>query len=204
MNLRNLFAGLALLASVGAAHAVYTIDILEVGPDVVMSGSGSIDTTGMPSAPGNTSCGIFKGYFTPLNICIGDGIPGTEHNGVISPPLSGLTSGTGSFASIATGLPLIVSADSLYMPSGYASGTSLSNQSTYPGLTLALLGFTDGATQTLNLSSGDTIVIRIGSAVPPAASASPASIPTLSEYALMALASAVAMLGIAAARRKRG
>jgi len=86
----------------------------------------------------------------------------------------------------------------LYLPPTYVSGTPLVNRTTFAGTTLAALGLTVG-TQTLFVPSGDEIVINIGLA-PPAALA---NIPTLGEYALLGMSSLLAMLGIAAVRRRQ-
>ncbi len=61
------------------------------------------------------------------------------------------------------------------------------------------MGLTGGTVKTLALPSGDTIVIRVG----PAPVAAVTSIPTLSEYGQMALASLMAMVGFVAVKRKR-
>lgn len=203
MNLRNFFLGLALLSAINSAHAVFTINIVQSGPDVVMTGSGTINTTGIPVFPSGGVCGQSLGVVEAVHICIGTGLLGERYSSAFTTPISGITTGATSLGSTGTGPTISAVVSELYLPVGYVSGSAISNSSTYAGKTLAGMGLTDGAIHTFNLTSGDTFVIRVGSAVLPAAPATPASIPTLSEYAMVALASLMAMLGIAAARRKR-
>ncbi len=199
MNLCKLLAVGALAIAAGAANATFTINITQNGPNVVMTGSGSIDTTGSASAAVVGLCGTNTGSVGPTNVCVGSGGTGATYAASLVPPLSGFTTGAATSATSATGTPVFVATDTLGLPAGYVSGSAISSTSTFAGRTLASLGLTPGATRTLTLASGDTIQIVVGP-VP----ANPASIPTLSEYALLVLASLVGMLGISAARRKSG
>lgn len=56
MALRSIGVGLVLLAAASASQAIYTINIDQVGADVVMSGSGSIDTSSATSLGGIGFC----------------------------------------------------------------------------------------------------------------------------------------------------
>lgn len=66
MNLLKFCVFVALVAAASAANATFTINIVQSGPDVVMTGSGSIDTTGFPGSLGLSSCGILTGAVSVL------------------------------------------------------------------------------------------------------------------------------------------
>lgn len=192
MKFRNLLAMLALVTGVGAAQATYTVNIVQNGANVVMTGSGSIDTTGMTLSVTNSSCA--NGLITPTALCIGTAPAGLIGTGIAS-SVTGLTSGAGTSADAATGSPVYAVGNTLYLPAGYVSLSPISSSSTFNGKTLATLGLTAGTTKTITLTSGDTIVVTTGTVAP-------ATVPTLSEYAMAVLAAAMAMLGLVAMRRK--
>ncbi|MFN3440095.1 MAG: IPTL-CTERM sorting domain-containing protein [Acidovorax sp.] len=202
MNLRSAGVGVIFFLAANMAQAVYNINIDQVGPDVVMSGSGSIVISPALSSGSIGPCLLGgDGLIYTNALCIGTDIDGDRYLGVLTPGIS-LPSAVASFGSSSFGPNVFLLGNDLYLPPTYASGSPLVNQSTYAGTTLAALGLTVG-TQTLFVPSGDEIVINIGLA-PPAAPATPASIPTLGEYALLGMSSLLAMLGIAAVSRKRG
>ena len=202
MNLLKFCAFVALVAAASAANATFTINIVQSGPDVVMTGSGSIDTTGFPGSLGLSSCGILTGAVSSTSICVGSGSAADTYSNVLTPPVSAVTTGLISQATTATGPAVYLFNAVLGLPGAYVSGTPISNSSTFSGRTIAGLGLTNGATRTFTLPSGDTIVLNVGAPIPPVATAT-ASIPTLSEYALVGLTLLMAMIGIAAVRRGR-
>lgn len=200
MALRSIGVGLVLLAAASASQAIYTINIDQVGADVVMSGSGSIDTSSATSLGGIGFCYLGDGAVYANSLCIGTEVDGDWYPSALTPGLS-LPSAVGTGGSSSSGPNVFILGTELYLPPTYVSGAPLVNRTTFAGTTLAALGLTVG-TQTLFVPSGDEIVINIGLA-PPAAPATPASIPTLGEYALLGMSSLLAMLGFAAMRRKQ-
>lgn len=200
MALRSIGVGLVLLAAASVSHALYTISIDQVGPDVVMSGTGSIDTSSAVSLGGIGPCLPNHGYIGPNALCIGTDIDGDWYPGALTPGIS-LPTAVATAGSSSSGPNVFLLGTEMYLPPTYVSGAPLVNRTTFAGTTLAALGLTVG-TQTLFVPSGDEIVINIGLA-PPAAPATPASIPTLGEYALLGMSSLLAMLGFAAMRRKQ-
>ncbi|MFN7154446.1 MAG: IPTL-CTERM sorting domain-containing protein [Acidovorax sp.] len=189
------WAGALLLATAVNAHAVYTINIVETGGNVVATGSGSLNTTGLILSANASNCG--EGRISADFLCTGPGPVGLASGVALTPALSGFTSGPATVANISTGSPVYLLDSFLYLPAGYVSGSPLANSSTFNGRTFASLGVTPG-TRTLNLPN-DTIVINVGAV----ATAAPTPVPTLGEYGVMALGSLVAMAGLWATRRRR-
>lgn len=194
MNFKKFAAGLTFLAAL-SANATYTINIQQVGANVVMTGSGSLNTTAMASVANVVSC--VGGFVTSNAICVGVSPSGLSFNAGIT-ALTGLSTGN-VIGNSTTGHPVFVAGTNLYLPAGYVSGSALNSSTTFNAQTLAGLGLTSGTSKTLTLTSGDTFVINIG----PQPVASVASVPTLGEYALMGLASLMAMFGIAALKRRK-
>lgn len=166
-----------LLALASSAHAVFTVNITETGGNVVATGSGNINTTGMTLSAATIGCSSGTGSIGALQLCLGSGSTGTMATGAVSPPISGLTSGgTLTNGSSSSGSAFIAETSNLYLPAGYVSGTPLSNTTTFNGQTFASMGLTTG-TRTITLTSGDTIVVNIGASPTP----NPTPVPTLSE-----------------------
>jgi hypothetical protein len=137
------------LLSVRPAEAGYTVTLRQVGPDVVATGSGAINLTGLTfdtSAFVNSEmrpspATILTGPTTSSSVDLY-----TEPGGPTSFGSSGFftlaSSGSGDMVGIATGEEL--HPVSLIVPTGYVSGTFLSDSATYNGKTFATLGITPG------------------------------------------------------------
>jgi len=159
MSLRK--TSLAIVAALGSvaatgpmSHAAYVVTFQQVGSDVVATGSGSIDLIDLTfdgTAPntaiinpsiglaivgptGSTIADEYSGFTGPSNFGSGSGIDAT--------------SGSGDLVGIADPVDLI-------LPSGYVSGTPLSDTSTWSGQTFSSLGITPG-TYTWTLGSAAT------------------------------------------------
>lgn len=190
-----------LMLCCGSSFAAYTVTFSEVGPNVVANGSGSINTAAFVSNPivtpqrvTPTSAQLFIGGTPLLNP------PALRWSGgVITGPSSfGLG---GGFASAALGdlVGIQGAAQNLFTPVGYVSQTALNSSATWNGTTVAGMGLVPG-TYTWTWGAGptaDSFTIVIPA---PGLSASP--IPTLSEWALIALASIMAMFGMVRMRRR--
>jgi PEP-CTERM motif len=152
-------ATLVLLAA-GIAHAgsIFTVTLAQVGPDVVATGSGTIDLTGLSS---------FGSAFASPELYPAHGILGTGPSGTID-QYTGST-GPSSFGPGFGGFPISTSGDSVFLEDfglgidvtqGYVSGTSLSSSATYAG-TLASLNVTPG-TYTWTWNSGaNSFVLQV-------------------------------------------
>lgn len=131
--------------SVRSAQAVpYVLTLQQNGSNVVATGSGAIDLTGL-GAPGS---GGKVSYMDPSNGAILTG-PATltsidEYAGVHGPTSFGTHSGTENADSGSGFLVGIINDQFLDVPSGYVSDSPLSSSSTWTGATFSSLGVTPG------------------------------------------------------------
>jgi hypothetical protein len=127
------------------AHAAFIVTMDEVGSDVVLMGSGSIDTAGLtPIGTSGVSSGI-----APATGEISIGSPGGNNADVFAG-----FSGPSSFGSGGPTIPsssgngdkvaIFVDLNQLLVPLGYVSGHALADTSTYTNATFATLGVTTG------------------------------------------------------------
>jgi hypothetical protein len=122
------------------AHAVFIADIEQVGSNVVVTGSGSLDLSGLTSvAPKDaiasvegSTANLFIGQATTVSVDVYSGISGPSSFG----------SGLNAFASSGTGptTGVLGLTGFLDVPSGYVSGTALADSSTYDNATSPVLG----------------------------------------------------------------
>lgn len=199
----KLTAAAALLCLGPSAMAAYTINVTEVGGNVVASGSGSINTAALPLFPSATRPLVRSGNALLY-------IGGTAH---LDTPMSlsapGSIAGPTSFgatlinteADVVSGglVGIIGSASRLFVPPAYVSQSPMTSSATWNGATFASLNLLPG-TYTWTWGAGptaDSFTVQIG---PPPA---PASIPTLSEWGVIFLSSVLAMLGVSRVRRRQ-
>jgi hypothetical protein len=165
-------AALGLCSGLGLpAHAAYTVTLLQQGPDVVATGSGSIDLTGLifVGSSGGDEAIISGG----LGIIVVGPVPFTpsdEYGGYSGPiafgNLGALTaiSGSGDRAGIDQ------DSGELFVPTGYVSGSSLSSSNTWDNRNFASLGVTPG-TYVWTWGTGpnaDSFTLQIGAVPEPA------------------------------------
>jgi PEP-CTERM motif len=183
-----LLAGSSLLAAaIAHANSTFTATLTQVGPNVVATGSGTIDLTGLSSFGSTT----FPPELYPAHGILGIGPFNTVDT------YSGL-SGPFSFGTGFGGFPSTTSGDSVFLedfaldievPHGYVSGTSLSGSATYSG-TLASLNVTPG-TYIWTWDSGENSYVLN---IPPAP-----AVPEPGTFSLLALA----LAGLAVLRGRR-
>ena len=133
---------LAWLLFVQAAEAGYTVTLQQVGPNVVATGSGAIDLTGLTFITSvNDNPGI-----DPENGGIGTGAASRvdTYQGFTGPTSFG--SGLASSPNTASGEFVSMSGEGgqLFVPHHYVSGAALSDSMTFNNATLATLGVTPG------------------------------------------------------------
>lgn len=152
-----------------SASALFTLTLTEDLSDVIASGSGSLDISGLTF--GGTTSGNPRGMY-PLNQTIR---VGATSGGDID-FFSGFTSvpdafGPGSFTLADSGTGDLVAVNNFYLRlfDGYVSGDSLSSTSVFESSTFATLGLTPG-TYTWEWTS-DSFVLQIGTVPEPSASA---------------------------------
>lgn len=162
---RVLAAAVGLTLS-SSAFAAYTVNIREVGSNVVATGSGSINTDSL-SYWASGGFGSAQMDSSTARLFIG---PASETDLVIG--FTGPTNfGTGPFkgANSVTGVRVGIFTDYFELPSGYVSGTALqTSTATWNATSFADLGLTTG-TYTWswgNEASADTFTIRVGAVVP--------------------------------------
>ena len=144
---RLALAGAALLLLAAAprnAHAEFTLTLSQVGGNVVVNGTGTINTTALTTASYSyTSAQITSSHailfagptnFVACSVDVGGGLSGPTSFGSGSGVAS---SGTGSLVGI-DGFD-----GAIWVPQGYTSGTLLTDSTTFAG-TFASIGFTPG------------------------------------------------------------
>ncbi len=155
-----------LAAAVRPAKATFTIDIRQVGPNVVSTGTGTIDTAGLTlSFYTNVTAGS-------VDPSIGQSIGGPSGDVIYYSGASGPSKfGTGGQTVATSGTGAVVGVDSglLVLPENYVSGSTVSNANTYAVQTLSTLGLTPG-TYTEAFGSGadaDSFVVEVDAAPEP-------------------------------------
>ena len=190
----------ALLLAHGHSCAAYTLNIVQIGPDVVASGSGSIKTTagvfvGNPGSPPviipNLGT-ILVGSNPPTDLYAMTTV-GPADFGPGAGTLA--TSGVGDAAGLNPGAWVVV-------PVGYVSGAPLTPSTTvWAGTTIAALGMTSG-TYTWTWGAGpdaDAFTLVIASS----GGSGVASVPTLNEWALLAMSGLLSIAAFGVLRRRK-
>ncbi|CAN7448283.1 IPTL-CTERM sorting domain-containing protein [Acidovorax sp. Leaf78] len=190
------FAAAALLTACGHSYAAYTLTIAQSGPDVVATGNGSLNTSGATFAASVPS----PAFVIPN---IGAALVGAAPASIYAITTVGPADfGTGSSAgaSSTTGDAAGFTAGAwIAVPGGYVSGAALTpSTTTWTGTTIAALGLTAGS-YTWVWGAGPTFD---SFTVVVAASATPTSIPTLSEWAVIGLSAGIALCGLARLRQR--
>jgi len=175
MKCTNRIAGAAAILiglSAPPAQAGYIVDLTQQGSNVVASGSGAIDLTGL-SFELSFSNTAFIHPSTAL-IYTGPAFPDLlevdEYTGITGPTSFGSggtsfpSSGSGDLVGIEIGVSNV---DALFVPTGYMSGTPLSDATTYSGQTFSSLGVTPGTYKwTWGMGANQNFTLEIGTAVP--------------------------------------
>ena len=188
------------LVSVQPAQA-YTVTLQQMGSDVVATGSGAINLTGLTFASGGFSV---SGGMGPsiANLIVADGTGLSRYTGFSGPSSFGPGTTIVSDSSDSGDSVGIIGAGGffpgpgIFLPAGYVSGTGLSDSSTYNSATFASLGVTPG-TYVWTWGTGlpnQNFTLQIGLGVPPPVPDGGSTVSLLG----------FALLGLAALRRKLG
>ena len=157
-----------LLASPATSRAGVIINMEQIGPNVIATGGGSIDTTNLTFI-GNTynSAWVWAGSSSAV---VGghEIVPEDVYSRITGP--SSFGSGVQFFATSGSGDGFGVVANTvLDLPSGYISGSPLSATSTWSGRSFSSLGLTPGS-YTWTWGAGahaDSFTLNIGAAPVP-------------------------------------
>ena len=144
-GIASLAAAMLIGLTAPSAQAGYVMDLTQVGSNVVETGGGPIDTTGL-TLRGPDCCDLPLLVPSGAQIVTGPSGSGTStYSGVFSGPLVFGTGGT-TFASIGSGDPIrfLPTSGELGVPSGYVSGSPLSDTAIYDNQTFMSLGATPG------------------------------------------------------------
>ena len=176
---------LAWLPSIRPAQAGYIVTLQQVGPDVVATGSGAINLTGLTFS--------LHGGFTPeilpgAALQFGGGIiTGSTSSSVdlYFQPRGPTSFGSGGATSASSGsgdmvgiFPIhLIFERALIVPRGYVSGTFLSNSAIYSGKTIATLGVTPGTyVWTWGTGANQNFTLQIPVPPPPPVTGPPVAI----------------------------
>jgi hypothetical protein len=165
------FAALGGQAQALTAESAATITITQVGANVVITGSGDIDLTGLTNAdesgpfPAN---GVIWPDEDEILVGSSDNAGVDVYSGASGPTTMGSgaesvgTSGTGGLFGVGSalfGTPVI------YVPEGYVTDTPLSGTSTFANTTLAELGLSPG-TYVYTWGDPGSLTVEVSSGVP--------------------------------------
>lgn len=187
MTHRMIFTAAAVAALSSAASADFDYSVEQVGGDVVITGSGSVDLTGLtpgslvfgPPAPSLVpdSTLIITGVEDPNGLLFidDDAIPTPFGDGFLSGsnPEGVVSTGQSDYFGFVQRLAFFGGGMSVYVPEGYVSGSPLSTSSLYSDTTIDALGFFDSGFYTTTLTNGTDLTVTI---VPEPASAAVATL----------------------------
>jgi hypothetical protein len=159
-----------LLASQATSRAGVIINMEQIGPNVIATGGGSIDTTNLTFiGDTNNAANVFAGFPLGSFAVVGGTttVPEDVYSGITGPSTFG--SGDQFFATSGSGDVFgVVANNVLDLPSGYISGSPLSATSTWSGASFSSLGLTPGS-YTWTWGTGahaDSFTLNIGVATP--------------------------------------
>ena len=137
----------ASLLSVQPAQA-YTVTLKQMGSNVVATGSGAINLTGLTFASGGfVATGSMGPSIADLTVADGTGL--SQYTGFSGPSSFGpgttiINASSDSGDSVSIIGTAVFPGPGIFLPAGYVSGAALSGSSTYNSATFASLGVTPG------------------------------------------------------------
>jgi hypothetical protein len=186
----------ASLFSIRPAQANYIVTLKQMGANVVATGSGAFDLTGLPMKVGGFSEALIQPYLG--NIVTGSSNSCDAYGTTITGPSNfgiGIEAG---LVSIGTGDPVGMAFNGgnpsfLQVPVGYVSGTALSSSATFNNLTLGSPDVTPGTyVWTWGDGADQSFTLQIG----------PVGVPGVPDGGSTVSLLGCALLGLAALRRK--
>lgn len=186
-----LIGSLMIIGSLSSiANAGLIFYIYESGNNVVIEGSGSVDTTNFPLVFTQTEKGFFNGT---QSVGVGNSNNTSYFRVSVTGDGNFGNAGWPGHGNLHTGMFFGFDSDRyFYLPAGYVSNSFISGTTTYLNRTMASLGLITGDYSYLASSSGTTITntvdIFVGRAPTPAAPVSEPSTLLISAFGLFALA----------------
>jgi len=165
-------AGVTVLLAPAVGQATpYVVKFAQQGSNVVATGSGAFDLTGLVfsgSFGSGTSMQPNAGYVSSGAL---DSVPLDAYTGFAGPASFGVggpevpTSGSGDYVGI-VGLSTPYGSPLFFLPAGYVSGNVLSNTISFDNASFASLGMTPGTyVWTWGTGAGQSFTLDIGNAV---------------------------------------
>jgi hypothetical protein len=152
------------LAAPAADASTYVLTFRQQGSDVVATGSGTIDLTGLTFDGESDAPGRLTAASAIAIAGVTGFAPADSYTGFTGPATLG--SGSATFADLGSGNTVGVAGavGLLFVPLDYASGDSLSSSATFEGQTFASLGVTPGTYQWTWGPSGapNELVVAVG------------------------------------------
>jgi hypothetical protein len=142
--------------AMGALHASFVFTLSQVGPNVVVTGAGTLNLSALSAG----SIGQIGSFIQPNTGYLAVGGSTTEYGLGGDPMAFGAgnftfpTSAIGDVVGV-QGDPGFQSSPRIFVPLGYISGSALSNSMTFNNATFSSLGFTPG-TYTFSWGTGAT------------------------------------------------
>lgn len=182
-------------SALSPAFAALTFRLTEVGGNVVLTSSGSVNTAAL-TQNGGGFCGA-GGIVAASGAGLCSGAAGLmSYTSIAGPTSFGPGGATAGNSTSGDSVGVVGQTGEVLLPLGYVSGSALSGTATFTGATLASLGVTPGIyTWTFGAGAGaDSVVLIAGAAV--------SNVPTLSEWALVLLAGLLGCMSLGALRRR--
>jgi hypothetical protein len=163
--------GAAMLIGLSApsAQAGYVVDLTQQRGDVVATGSGSIDLTGLSflEEAESPASGMWPAEGLIVTGPTSEVVFDLYQEASAGPESFGSGGATTGSSGAGDGVAIVGGGEFIDVPHGYVSGARLSDTSTYDGATLASLGATPGRYEwTWGSGANQNFTLVIGAAVP--------------------------------------
>jgi hypothetical protein len=180
------------MTAAAPASAALVININQVGNDLVATGSGSVNTTGLVGGGANSYSTIIRG--TGGAVFVGPQRDTVFYQNAFTNTAS-FGNGTDVYSATGTGdtFGLYGAFGYLMLPAGYVSNTALSGTHTYANQTFASAGINTG-TYVYNIANGDRVTVNIGVNATPA-------VPEPATWGLLVLGMGMVGAGLRTRRR---
>lgn len=200
-TLSRLALSLACLTASSLSHSAYVVNIQQAGPNVVATGSGTINTTGLTFTGQASGGGEMAGQIGRVIVGSSTAVqPASIWNGATG-SIFGTAAAKHNADSATGGQVGPLNTIGLITPNGYVSGTPITSSAMWLAVTLADQGLTPGTSFVWTWGAGptaDSLTVNVL-----AAPAAPAPVPAMSEAAAASLALLLAVAAFLLTRQRR-